>query len=201
MIESFRRVLFLGAHPDDEIGCAGTITRLSRAGAAVTALTFSDCADVGEDLTGEHTRALDMLGVGRRVTYALPNRRLAEHRQVILDILDAIARGFDLVLAPSTTDAHQDHATVAAEAFRAFKRTTILGYELPINALAPMPAAGFVSLTPDLVDLKVRHAAAYRSQDCKPYMAEAFIRGLAAVRGVQSGVSAAEAFEVVRWVA
>ena len=39
----------------------------------------------------------------------------------------------DLVFQPSHHDVHQDHQTIAAEGLRAFKRTTILGYEIPWN--------------------------------------------------------------------
>ena len=69
MIQSFRRVLFLGAHPDDEIGCAGTIARLSRAGSTVTALTFSDCAVPEGNLLGPRGKGfaqfLEILDGGR----------------------------------------------------------------------------------------------------------------------------------------
>ena len=34
---------------------------------------------------------------------------------------------------PTIGDIHQDHHTIAAEGLRAFKRTTILGYEIPWN--------------------------------------------------------------------
>ena len=34
---------------------------------------------------------------------------------------------------PTIGDIHQDHQTIAAEGLRAFKRTTILGYEIPWN--------------------------------------------------------------------
>ena len=39
----------------------------------------------------------------------------------------------DAVLLPTAEDIHQDHATIAAEGLRAFKRTTVLGYEIPWN--------------------------------------------------------------------
>ena len=35
--------------------------------------------------------------------------------------------------SPSHHDVHQDHQTIAQEGLRAFKRTTILGYEIPWN--------------------------------------------------------------------
>ena len=39
----------------------------------------------------------------------------------------------DAVFQPSHHDVHQDHQTIAQEGLRAFKRTTVLGYEIPWN--------------------------------------------------------------------
>ena len=41
----------------------------------------------------------------------------------------------DLVLMPNLNDIHQDHQTISNEGLRAFKNTTILGYELIWNNL------------------------------------------------------------------
>lgn len=197
----FRNVLVLAAHPDDEMGCAGTIARLTDEGAYVGLLTFSQCSDLnGDELLEEWHAATALLGIRDPQMFDLPNRQFPAHRQRILNILDQRRSGFDLILAPATTDAHQDHATVAAEVARAYKHSTILGYELPLNQLGSTELQAFVSLQPEHVDRKATHAYTYRSQAGKPYMAESFIRGLAAVRGVQAGVPAAEAFEVIRWV-
>jgi LmbE family N-acetylglucosaminyl deacetylase len=208
MIEHFHRVLFLGAHPDDEMGCAGTLARLAEAGAAVSVVTFSDCHDLiptgftVADLRAEWQTALLTLGITEPpVLLDIPNRRFPIHRQAILDTLDERRGRYDLVLLPATSDAHQDHGTVAAEGIRAFKHATILGYELPMNTIRSATWAGFVRLEPRHVELKVEHVQTYRSQAHRPYMAEAFIRGLAAVHGVQAGCEAAEAFEVIRWFA
>jgi LmbE family N-acetylglucosaminyl deacetylase len=208
MIERFRRVLFLGAHPDDEIGCAGTLARLTEAGTSISVVTFSDCRDLipagftVDDLLGEWHAALELLGVREPpLLYGLPNRHLPEHRQAILEQLDPLRGRYDLVLLPASSDIHQDHATVSAEGVRAFKHATVLGYELPMNTIHEATWAGFVRLDPRHVETKVDHARTYRSQAARPYMAEPFIRGLAAVHGIQAGCAAAEAFEVIRWFA
>ena len=41
---------------------------------------------------------------------------------------------------PSLGDIHQDHETIAREGSRAFKRTTLLGYEIPWNCFSFQPA-------------------------------------------------------------
>lgn len=84
----FRRVLVLAAHPDDEMGCAGTIRRLADGGAEVSLVTFSMCWDLnGPELIREWMDATDMIGVGDPDILRLPNRSLHEHRRTILDVL------------------------------------------------------------------------------------------------------------------
>jgi len=62
-------------------------------------------------------------------------RTFPEHRQDILEALVALWEEWqpDVVFQPSLHDVHQDHKTIAEEGLRAFKRTTILGYEIPWN--------------------------------------------------------------------
>lgn len=208
-LDQFQRVLVLGAHPDDEMACAGTVARLAASGADIELVTFSNCSDevptgfTPSQLIQEWREAARVVGVTRLTMHSLPNRNLPDHRQEILDILDRYRkRDIDLVLVGASNDSHQDHATVTAEAKRAFRlmRTTILGYELPMNHVSGFVVTGFVCLEEKHVDLKVKVVQAYRSQAGRTYMAENFVRGLAAVRGVQCGATAAEAFDVIRWV-
>ena len=62
-------------------------------------------------------------------------RTFPDHRQEILELLIEIWNDWqpDCVFQPSLHDVHQDHQTIATEGLRAFKRTTILGYEIPWN--------------------------------------------------------------------
>lgn len=202
MIEGFQRVLVLGAHPDDEMGCAGLIQRLVRQGSRVSVTAFSRCEDLnGPELIYEWNLALMALGISDSEVFDLPNRRLPEHRAEVLEVLDHYrSEKPQLVLCPTTYDSHQDHSTVAAEAKRAFKDTTILGYELPLNSVNGSSLTAYVRLTPEAMDAKFAHAAAFRSQRAKAYMDHEFIEGLARVRGVQSGTKWAEGYEVIRWV-
>ena len=200
MISRFQRVLVLGAHPDDEMGCAGLLSMMSSQ-TRVSVVAFSKCQDLnGPELLDEWHDALTGLGVALSEVVNLPNRRLPEHRAEILKVLDRYRlEKPELVLCPTTFDAHQDHAAVAAEARRAFKDTTVLGYELPLNSFNGVLNM-FLSISPEAMEAKLAHAAAFRSQRHKAYMDPDYIKGLARVRGVQSGAEYAEAYEVIRWV-
>ena len=125
----------------------------------------------------------------------------AEHRQEILDILVRLNTQIspDLVFLPLPDDLHQDHSTVAAEGMRAFKGTTIYAYEIPWNNMVFRTSA-FVSLSEAQLERKVCALSHYESQRDRPYMSEEFTRSQARTRGVQIGVTFAEAFDVVRAV-
>jgi len=105
----------------------------------------------------------------------------------------------DMVFLPSGNDTHQDHQIIAQEGFRAFKRTTMLGYEVPWNNL-DFRTSCFVDLSEENLMAKIRAVGTYESQKHRDYASAEFIRSLALTRGVQIGKRYAESFEVVRCV-
>ena len=100
---------------------------------------------------------------------------------------------------PSLNDIHQDHSAIANEGLRAFKNTTILGYELIWNNLT-FNTTSFVKLDKKYIQLKSDALKEYVSQGSRDYMSKKFIFALAKTRGVQIGTDYAESFEVIRWV-
>ncbi len=205
----FKRALVLAAHTDDEFGCSGTMVRLLESGAEVFYAAFSTCAESVPEGYPKDVLAKEVLLATRLLGLQPPNvsvydfrvRHFPAHRQEILEELVQIRKRLepDLVMLPALSDLHQDHHVIAEEGLRAFKFSCLLGYELPMNTVAFQHAC-FVSLEEPHVKRKVDSLAAYRSQSFRPYSTEAFIRGLAKVRGVQAGVEFAEAFEVLRLV-
>ncbi len=203
------RALVLGAHIDDEFGCAGLIARLVETGTEVHLACFSACEEsvpAGFDPDVLRREVIDAIRI-----LQIPADHLHLHdyrvrhfpasRQAILEDLVALRRQIepDLVLLPSSADIHQDHGVIAAEGVRAYKHSTVLGYELPMNTISFRHAC-FVQLEPRHMEVKFQHAAAYVSQHHRPYMSQSFLSSLAAVRGVQMNAPAAEAFEVIRMV-
>ena len=207
-ITDYENILILAPHTDDgELGAGGTIARLTDQGKNVTYVAFSTARqsvpkDFPEDiLKTEVTRATGVLGIpaGNLIIHDYEVRKLNYVRQEILEDLVRLRKTsrFDLVLMPSPHDIHQDHATIAQEAIRAFKNTTLLGYELPWNNLT-FDSQCFVKLEKRHIDKKIEALKAYRSQKAKDYLSEDFIHALAKTRGVQAGHALAEAFEVIR---
>jgi len=205
-----KRVLALAPHTDDyEIGAGGFIHRLLRSGAAVRAIAFSIATESlpaglpPDTLVHECRESGRRLGLPDDALTILdhPVRRFPEHRQAILEHMVAVRREFspDLVLAHASTDVHQDHQVIHNEAVRAFKQTTILGYELPWNNVA-FTSSCVVEIDEADLGAKLHALDAYASQRHRTYAKADVIRGLAAVRGATVGRPFGEAFEVVRWV-
>jgi len=210
MILTFKNVLVLAPHTDDgELGVGGTIARLIANGAKVTYVAFSTAeqsvpAGLPKDiLKTEVKNATRSLGIPESdlIIYNYEVRKLNYFRQEILEDLIKLrkANNFDLVFIPSLNDIHQDHLTVSQEGLRAFKNTTILGYELIWNNLT-FNTQCFVSLDEDHLNKKIEALSKYESQGFRDYLSSDFIRSLAKSRGVQIGLNYAEAFEVIRFV-
>jgi LmbE family N-acetylglucosaminyl deacetylase len=201
-------ILVLAPHTDDgELGCGGSIARFLGEGKEVHYVAFSSCVQsvppgLPPDILGNECKeATKILGIKEEFMRLLdfPVRTFPAYRQEILEEMVELNKQInpDLVLAPCSTDRHQDHATVCAEAARAFNKTSLLGYELPWNQ-TQVTFNCFTKITAEQLALKVNALMAYHSQSKRAYMQESFIRSLATVRGVQAGCDYAEAFEVCR---
>jgi len=203
-----QNVLVLAPHVDDgEFGCGGTIHKLVREGYNVRYIAFSDCKDsipesmAPETLSIEMQKATTILGVENKFLYDFPVRKFNAYRQEILEILVKENLEFqpDIVFTPCTKDIHQDHETLTREAIRAFKCSTIYGYELPWNLLE-LPSTAFFTLENEDIMAKIEAIMAYKSQQYRSYSNEEYIRALAVTRGVRIKTSYAEAFEAIRVV-
>lgn len=203
-------ILILAPHTDDgEFGCGGTIARYVAEGARAVYVAFSAAEQsvlphLPRDILRTEVRsATAKLGVEKKDCLVLDFevRRFPELRQQILDKMIELNREFspDMVFLPSANDTHQDHQTIAQEGFRAFKRTTMLGYEVPWNNL-DFRTSCFVDIGGEHLERKIQAIGMYESQRHRSYANSEFIRSLALTRGVQIGKQYAEAFEVVRWV-
>jgi N-acetylglucosamine malate deacetylase 1 len=210
MIDGLKRVLVLAPHTDDgEFGCGGAMARLAERGADVRQIAFSIASRslpegfASDTLVHESRAAADALGLGADAltVHDFEVRTFPEVRQQILELLIAAQRDFapEMVLMPTLGDIHQDHHTIAAEGLRAFKRTTILGYEIPWNQFSFAKQA-YVVLEQQHVEAKVCALACYQSQQHRNYANEEYIRNLARTHGIEIGRPFAECFEVVRWV-
>jgi LmbE family N-acetylglucosaminyl deacetylase len=203
-----RKILVLAPHTDDgELGCGGSIAKFASEGKDVHYAAFSLCskslpAGLPEDtLANECKKATAFLGISptNLMLFDFEVRIFPKHRQEILEEMVAIGKRVkpDLVFIPSVADIHQDHGVIHAEALRAFKNSSLLGYELPWNHPS-FTSPFFINLSANDLSKKADALKEYRSQSHRNYMQEDFIRSLAKVRGVQANSDYAEAFEVYK---
>jgi N-acetylglucosamine malate deacetylase 1 len=203
-----KRILVLAPHTDDgELGCGGSIAKFCSEGKEVFYAAFSLCArslpkgSASDTLAIECKKATVVLGIApsHLILFDHEVREFPAARQTILDELVQLNKNIqpDLVLLPSASDIHQDHQVIHQEGLRAFKNTTIAGYELPWNN-SSFHTNLFIRLSKKEVDQKVNALKEYQSQSHRNYMQEDFIRSLAKVRGVQCNAEYAEAFELYR---
>lgn len=204
------RVLVLAPHTDDgEFGAGGTIARWAREGREVHYVAFSACqASIPngwpEDiLRREVAEATQVLGIPAEQLRVLDFevRRFAQARQEILQAMVDLNAELhpELVLMPSEADLHQDHHTVALEGLRAFKKSSILAYEIPWNHLQ-FRSECFVELGVRDVDRKLSAVRCYQSQSQRAYADPDYLRSHLRFRGISINVQYAEAFDVVRWI-
>jgi LmbE family N-acetylglucosaminyl deacetylase len=209
-VQPSKTVLVLAPHTDDgEFGCGGTVAKFVRQGSRVVYVAFSAAEQSvlphlpRDILRTEVRQATAALGIQNEdcLVFDFEVRRFPEMRQRILDRLIELERKYkpDMVFLPSVNDTHQDHQTIAHEGFRAFKRTTMLGYEVPWNNL-DFRTSCFVEISDKDLEMKMAALAKYESQTHRTYADAQFVRSLALTRGVQIGKRYAETFEVVRWV-
>ena len=191
------KVLALSPHTDDiEFACGGSISRWVKEGAKVYGASFS-CGSADKS---EFKESCKSLKIDSRL-FDYPVRNFGGHRQSILDELIGLERSVkpDIILIPSSTDTHQDHQVIREEGFRAFKRHSLLGYEMPQNNIS-FPTNLFVKLNRNDFVAKLYALSCYKSQANRPYISGEFIESLARVRGMQAGCEYAEAYEVMRWM-
>lgn len=205
-----KNILVLAPHTDDaELGCGGSIARYITEGANVFVIVFSSARQSvpqgyeSNQIELEFLNSMKVMGIPSEniINYDFPVRELNFHRQDILQSLIEFRRKVtpDIVFVPSSQDIHQDHQVVQIEGLRAFKNTTVLGYELPWNQIS-FSAQYFLSIEKEQLDMKWRCLKEYKTQLEleRPYFTQEFIYGLSKVRGTQIGVDYAEAFEVFR---
>lgn len=161
-----KRVLAIGAHPDDvEIGCGGALARHRAEGDALMILTLSRGANGGDTnvRTREAHRAADLLGAGLEFG-ELPDAHIGEGFETI-EVIQAAIRSFapTHVYTHSGQDTHQDHRNVHAATLVAAREVrNVFCYQSP-SATVDFRPTFFVDIA-DHIAVKLEAIAVYRSQ-------------------------------------
>jgi N-acetylglucosamine malate deacetylase 1 len=211
VIQGIERAVVLAPHTDDgEFGCGATMTRLVEAGADVRYVAFSiatrslPAGFAPDTLAREVREATAEIGIpaANLTVHDFDVRTFPGHRQEILELLIEIWNEWrpDCVFMPSLHDVHQDHQTIAQEGLRAFKRTTILGYEIPWNNF-DFSYQWYVSLEKHHIERKVAALEKYASQQHRRYANPEYVWNVARTHGINVNREYAEVFQVYRVIA
>jgi LmbE family N-acetylglucosaminyl deacetylase len=202
---SGRRILFLGAHPDDiELGCGALLAQIGGQ-PDVLCVTLSD-NQKNPDLSGlveEHYRSMAVLGIGKDRIRVGPfeTRNFPRDRQEILEFLFDLDRTNqpEIVFVHSQADIHQDHSVTTMEALRAFRGRTVLGFDVLRSSYGFFPHF-LVEVSQQDVERKVRALGEYATYGSKYYCSPAVIRATSVRHGALAGRPFAEGFDILRIV-
>ena len=197
-----RKILAIAPHVDDvELGAGATIHQLGKYNEVFyIGLSCPPLVKPDVFMSEFHTSARILgLDPARIILRNFDPRNLFDARGEILQLLYDLNKEInpDLVLIPNSQDIHQSHEVVFAEARRAFKYTTILGYELPWNNMN-FSMDVFITLDREDVDAKITAINAYETQKSRIFFSNDIVGDLARGRGTQIGHEYAECFEVIR---
>lgn len=197
-----RRLLAIGAHSDDiEIGCGGTIGRLTQEYPDLEVCWVVMSAHAARREEAQASASALLAGAARHeiilhefrdgfLPYAgaAPKERLEEIKSRIEP---------DLILTHRGGDAHQDHRLVSELTWNTFRDHLILEFEIPKYDGDLGNPNFYVRLDEALVAAKVRHLLRFfPSQRGRRWFTEDLFRGLMRLRGMEANAPSgyAEAF-------
>jgi LmbE family N-acetylglucosaminyl deacetylase len=185
------KILCLGAHADDiEIGCGGTILRLTKEipRAQFYWMVFS----------GDQKRAREAVQGGNSFLEGISSKtiKVQDHKESyfpyvgasIKESFEAIKREFspDLVFTHYQKDAHQDHRLLSDLTWNTFRDHLILEYEIPKYDGDLATPNLYVLLDENLVQKKTKLIFdTFQSQKDKHWFAEETFRSILRIRGVE----------------
>ena len=198
-------VCCIGAHPDDiELGCGALIADIADQ-TEVVCVTLSDNHKNPDlkNLVAEHNDSMKILGVKpeNAILHDFTTRRFPAARQEILEVMIELKKKYhpEVVLVHTAQDIHQDHKTITEEALRAFRGTTLLGFDVLRSSYGFFPDF-LVEVSEKAVQTKIRALKAYKTYNDKYYFDENIIHATAIRHGALAERPYAEGFDILRIV-
>ncbi len=200
-----KRVLFLGAHPDDiELGCGALVHQIASQ-TEILCVTLSD-NQKNPDLKkvkNEHLQSMKVLGVPEEKIMLGPfsTRVFPDSRQDILEYFLKLRKDFrpDLIFTHSKQDVHQDHNTMTDEALRAFRGITVLGFDVVRSSYGFFPNF-LVEVTEEDVNKKIEALSEYETYKDRYYFNSELTRSIMVRHGALAERPFAEGFDILRIV-
>ena len=199
------KICFIGAHPDDiELGCGALISQINDR-SEVICVTLSDNQKNPDllNVVAEHRQSMHVLGVKPENVLVgnFETRRFPHARQEILEYLIELNHTHHpaVVFVHTRADIHQDHSTVTEEALRAFRGTTVLGYDVLRSSYGFFPNF-LVEVSEADVRTKIAALAEYKTYASKYYFNPEITRATLIRYGALAERPFAEGFDILRVV-
>jgi len=198
-------VCCIGAHPDDiELGCGALIADIvGQANVICVTLSDNQKNPALSNLVEEYYNSMAILGVKpeNAILHDFTTRRFQASRQEILEVMIEIKKKYrpGIVLVHTAHDIHQDHKTVTEEALRAFRGTTLLGFDVLRSSYGFFPDF-LVEVSEQAVQTKIRALKAYKTYIDKYYFDENITYSTAIRHGALAERPFAEGFDILRIV-
>ena len=200
-----KRVLFLGAHPDDiELGCGALLHHIVHQ-TEVLCVTLSDNQKNPDlqNVKDEHYKSMAVLGVPKEKIVLGPftTRVFPDSRQEVLEYFLKLRKDFkpDLIFIHSKQDVHQDHNTMSDEALRAFRGITVLGFDVVRSSYGFFPNF-LVEVNEADVNAKIEALSQYETYREKYYFNSELTRSIMVRHGALAECPFAEGFDILRIV-
>lgn len=196
-------LLAIGAHPDDiEIGAGGLLLGLAEIELKARYVVLTGTAERQNEARNAAHSFMPRADLTIDL-FDLPDRRLPVAWASVKEILEDIARSCspDLIVAPSSGDAHQDHRTIGELVSTVFRDHLYLAYEIPKwDGDIGRPSV-YVPLSASVAQHKVEllHKC-FPSQRTHDWWDDEVFLGLARLRGMECRVRYAEAFRCAKSV-
>lgn len=198
-----KRVFFIGAHPDDiELGCGAFINHITDS-AELFCITLSDNQKnpALKNVLREHQDSMRILGIKKDhdLVEKFETRRFQHFRQEILEYLYQLNKKYqpEIVFVHTPADLHQDHSTVTQEVLRAFRGTSIFGYDVIRSSHGFFPSF-LVEVNEQDVKKKINALAQYRTYHDKYYFKPEITRATLIHFGALAERPLAEGFDILR---
>ena len=198
---SARRVLAVGAHPDDiELGCFASVAKWQSFGADTRFLVMSDGENGSQGVVRREEAGQAAALIGAQIEFGgFPANRVGLFESPMIQFIEAALKEFEpnVILTHTSRDRHQDHRSVAGAVFSAARRRRgrILLFDTTkgIDGYEPR----YFVRVDEFIPMKLKALACHRSQSARHFMNAEVVSSEAVQWGYRiCGFGMYEAFEL-----